>query len=566
MVSWRSWFAVVLVAVATAAACSGKTDSPPARGKGGSAGRGVSGGSAGHATGGSGVGGTTGGTFTEGGEGGAAAVGGSAGGLLTGGTGFGGTAGGFPLGGSAGAAGFGTAGFGVAGSGTGGSPPFTWTCTLLAWGNGQCDCGCGSPDPDCKNGDIDTCKVCDTVGSCSGAKCPGRINEDDTTKCEPVPTGWSCPLRNYDDGKSCDCGCGIVDPDCEGEERDVCDECALIGSCSFRDCPGGIDADDNSQCFIPAAWSCSSFDYGDGTCDCGCGAKDVDCASLSVDDCQTCTRGCSFETCPGTIDPDNSSFCTTPPFNWTCSERFYNDGAICHCGCGAIDPDCDPIDPDSCDRCNVQGSCSAQDCPGTINPELISTCIQPEPPPEWICDWFYYGDGSSCDCGCGAIDPDCRGSTPSSCNSCWGCGECPGRVDPMDISQCSPPPDGWTCPDDLYGDFQFCDCGCGVMDPDCAENNIDYCGECPEGSCSRTDCRDVDPDDITICDGGIPPEWACPSDYYGDTACDCGCGAKDEDCRNLTVGACEFCNSPGSCSVAATCPGTIDPNDNTTCE
>jgi hypothetical protein len=483
--------------------------------------------------------------------------------------GFGGSLGGNGSGGFLPLGGTSSAGFaGLSGaSGSGNTfPPFTWTCSFAAWRNGTCDCGCGAADPDCKDGDIDTCKACDTQGSCSGRKCPGRIDEDNTVTCELVPLGWSCPVRSYDDGQSCDCGCGVADPDCDEDAgRDACDTCALNGSCSFRECPGAIDADDNSHCSMPPAWSCNAFDYGDGICDCGCSAKDVDCPSLSGSDCEFCSHGCNFDACPGTIDQENNAFCTEPPFDWYCSPRFYNDGAICHCGCGALDPDCESFERESCDRCNVQGSCSGQDCPGTINPDDIRTCIQPEPPPEWTCDWFYYGDGGSCDCGCGAVDPDCRGTTVAACNNCWSCGECPGRVDPADITHCLPPPEAWTCDDALYGDFN-CDCGCGVMDLDCAENNRDYCSNCPEGSCSRSDCRDVAPTDIANCDGGLPQGWTCPPDYYGDTACDCGCGGPDEDCASLSISACEFCNSPGSCSVAPTCPGTINPTDNTTCE
>jgi hypothetical protein len=505
------------------------------------------------------VGGTAGG-YGEAGEGGAAtAVGGSAGSLTTGGvagTGVGGSVsggGGLPAAGSGGAA------------GASNFPPFAWTCVIEAWRDGTCHCGCGVPDPDCKDADLDTCKVCDAQGSCSGRKCPGRIDEDNTAVCDAVPAGWTCASRVYDDGTSCDCGCGVSDRDCDEDDLAACDTCAIIGSCSFRDCPGSIDPDDNSQCFIPVGWSCNTFDYGDGICDCGCGVKDVDCPSTSIDDCEFCSHGCNFESCPGTIDEENNAFCTTPPFNWNCAARFYNDGDICHCGCGALDPDCEPFGADDCDRCNVEGSCSGQECPGLIDPAFIGACIQPDPPPEWTCDSFYYGDGGGCDCGCGALDPDCRGTTPAACDGCWHCGECPGRIDPTDITSCLPPPAEWRCDDARYGEGLDCDCGCGVLDPDCGENNSAYCSACPDGSCSRSDCRDVRTDDIAFCDGGVPQGWTCSADFYGDSACDCGCGAQDSDCPNLSASACEFCDSQGSCSEAPTCPGTIDPNDNTSC-
>lgn len=565
MVSWRSWLAVVFVALAVAAACSGKTDSPPPKGTGGSAGKSSagSGGRAGAA--GSGAGGSA-GTLGEAGEGGAppTPTGGTAGGFQSGGAGFGGTAGTFGLGGT-GVAGGGTAGVNAAGT-TGTLPPFGWNCEVSAYGTGECDCGCGEPDPDCKNDKLGTCKVCDGIGSCNGAKCPGRIDEDDPTRCEPVPTGWTCMPRAYEDGSSCDCGCGIPDPDCEGEGRDACDTCGIIGSCSLRECPGSIDDADNSKCWFPPGWSCNSFDYGDGICDCGCAAQDVDCPSTSVEDCEYCSHGCSFSSCPGTIDPNDSSFCTTPPFDWNCADRFYNDGSLCHCGCGAIDPDCDPAEAASCDGCNAEGSCSASACPGTINPDDIRYCIQPDPPPEWTCEGFYYADGGSCDCGCGVVDLDCRGATAAFCEGCWACGDC-ARVDPADISSCLPPPDGWTCADDRYGDQLFCDCGCGVSDPDCGGLELYWCSECPVGSCSRSDCRDLAPEDNTVCEGGPPQGWSCPADYYGDTACDCGCGGQDEDCASLSRTECDFCDSPGSCSAETEgCPGIVNADDNRICD
>jgi hypothetical protein len=557
MLSFRSWFAVMFVALAVAAACSGKTNAPPAKGKGGGAGIGAAGTAGRGGSGGRPA--SVGGSFGEAGEGGVPVtpMGGSAGGLVTGGA-----AGSVGLGGNGN-----VAGTGVGGQNTAGSAgfPFTWTCAGAAYGDGTCDCGCGAADPDCKDDRLGTCEVCNGIGSCSGAECPGRIDEDDTVRCEPVPMGWSCPYREYEDGESCDCGCGIPDPDCDDEDRAACDTCSISGSCSFAECPGGIDDSDNSQCAYPPGWFCDFFYYGNGACDCGCGAKDIDCPSLSVDDCEYCARGCSFQIdCPGTIHEENNAFCTEPPFDWRCPARFYADGTLCHCGCGTMDPDCNPAEASSCDRCNVEGSCSGQDCPGIINPDDIRNCVKPEAPEEWSCDPSAYGDGFECHCGCGVMDVDCRGTTPAACDACGNCGLCPGRVDPTDISSCLPPPDGWRCAAERYADGNFCDCACGLMDPDCAENNFEYCFACPEGGCSRSDCRDVDPDDISACEGGIPAGWTCVGDYFGDSGCDCGCGAQDEDCPSLSASVCEFCDSPGSCSEA--CPGDIDPENNAVCE
>jgi hypothetical protein len=57
-------------------------------------------------------------------------------------------------------------------------------------------------------------------------------------------------------------------------------------------------------------------------------------------------------------------------------------------------------------------------------------------PPEWTCDASYYDALDGCDCGCGAVDPDCGGTSSALCDYCWcGTGDCL-EVDPADNSQC----------------------------------------------------------------------------------------------------------------------------------
>jgi hypothetical protein len=71
-------------------------------------------------------------------------------------------------------------------------------------------------------------------------------------------------------------------------------------------------------------------------------------------------------------------------------------------------------------------------------------CLDAGPviPPEWHCDPIGYGQDHSCECGCGALDPDCLVNTISFCNECI-CGQpdwsCPGFVDPDDTAHCLSP-------------------------------------------------------------------------------------------------------------------------------
>jgi hypothetical protein len=47
---------------------------------------------------------------------------------------------------------------------------------------------------------------------------------------------------------------------------------------------------------------------------------------------------------------------------------------------------------------------------------------------------------------------------------------------------CLPPPDGWTCDGDFWNDNEeLCDCGCGIVDADCA-------GDATEPACDENNC------------------------------------------------------------------------------
>jgi|GEM_PF-2273784 len=65
----------------------------------------------------------------------------------------------------------------------------------------------------------------------------------------PLPAEWTCDAAAYQDGMTCDCGCGVVDPDCADAMAGSCDACNGEGSCAevFADCETITD-DDNSSC------------------------------------------------------------------------------------------------------------------------------------------------------------------------------------------------------------------------------------------------------------------------------------------------------------------------------
>ena len=68
------------------------------------------------------------------------------------------------------------------------------------------------------------------------------------------------------------------------------------------------------------------------------------------------------------------------PAAWTCAPSAYND-AVCHCGCGAIDPACGGVSVRSCEACNADGACDedGRGC-GNIDSRDIGSCDFPLPP------------------------------------------------------------------------------------------------------------------------------------------------------------------------------------------
>ena len=77
-------------------------------------------------------------------------------------------------------------------------------------------------------------------------------------------------------------------------------------------------------------------------------------------------------------------------------------------------------------------------------------------------------------------------------------------------------------------DDGFCECGCGVADPEC------YGAGCSEPGCRAPACQICyDGTDWRVCG------WLCEDYLRSDGVCDCGCGANDPQCGG---GACAYPN------------------------
>jgi hypothetical protein len=203
-----------------------------------------------------------------------------------------------------------------------------------------------------------------------------------------------------------------------------------------------------------------------------------------------------------------------PPEEWTCDEARFADGAHCDCGCTSTDPDC--AGEEAC----TEASCEADDC--DVRHDEAGDAIRPD---NYTCDDESFASLDGCDCGCGAVDPDCVGfgCTGEGCQA-TGCTRC--RDDEGALFACD-----FRCDLDRLGDGT-CDCGCGMLDPDCNDMG------CAEPGCYADGCELCEGSEGAIaCERG-----ACPAEVDG--VCNCGCRERDPECV-----AGEACVEPG-CSAS----------------
>ncbi len=254
--------------------------------------------------------------------------------------------------------------------------------------------------------------------------------------------------------------------------------------------------------------------------------------------CDPGERATCPEDCPEPVDNTPEGWKTS-----ACGIATYDTGDGCHCECGAVDPDC-AKEGQRVLRCRYANStCEEGLCKDPETPAGV--------PPEWTrCGANRYNDGSTCDCDCGAPDPDCDGTKPT-----FGCSS--GQVCST-AGICTQPssPSNWSCVG-AFGGNDGCDCDCGAPDPDCYGNGNNTA---PNGcyylslECNTAGlCEDTQ--------GRSPAGWNCnPHDYGDGLRCDCDtrCGIRDSDCDvdpPVLLG-CDGpnCQSGGTCSVTKTAP------------
>lgn len=241
-------------------------------------------------------------------------------------------------------------------------------------GDGYCNPDCESPmscPVDC-GGDVCGDGICGPTESpascpsdCGGAVCGDGIcdePEEDYINCPvdcPPPVCGNDVCETGEDPESCpqDCACG--DMICQSE----------YGEDPFT-CPADCDP------AVPVEWTCYTHYYEDGFCDCGCGVMDPDCPDLTVDVCEYCDSvgACNEgQSCPGLIDPENNAVCLAPEceINEDCDDGDpctydYCNNAICyHTVDCSLDPSCDGLPCDDEDLCTENDECVGGVCEGT---------------------------------------------------------------------------------------------------------------------------------------------------------------------------------------------------------
>lgn len=295
------------------------------------------------------------------------------------------------------------------------------------------------------------------------------------------------------------------------------------GDLSFDELHVPEPADAGTDASTPARpedFACGEERWGDGAhCDCGCLVADPDCAGRA---------GCTEPGCeaPGCDVRHDASGAAIRPTAYTCAPSTFDALDGCDCGCGAIDPDC------------IGNGCTEPGC----KEEACQRCRDDAGEPlscSFACDEALLGDGT-CDCGCGAADPDCGdlgcpepGCFKDMCERCYGAA---GEI------ACA----RGACPAGFKGDGA-CDCGCRERDPDCIFGEA----YCLEPSCSAPGCARCFDDEgaEAVCE-----DWLCELYQPGaGDGCNCGCGAADADCAPG-----EGCVTPGCLAEGCTSCRTED--------
>ena len=393
-----------------------------------------------------------------------------------------------------------------------------WTCANLCGYNASdgCDCKCGIWDPDC------TGYTGTTAKDCEGTKSKCLPDAAGAPVCHNI-SHWSCDVAKYGSGDGCDCDCGMWDADCDA---DASNATGCAGS--PNKCVRGAERTHAPTCVDLTGWACdvARYNASDG-CDCSCSRWDPDCDLPTEDSDDSTTsatpskditvRGCEGSKAKCERFGTTKSVCRDLT-GWTCDVAKYGSGDGCDCDCGLWDPDCDT--GGAAARANATG-CAGNNHTVCVHRGARGVCVDIA---RWSCDAAKYGSGDGCDCNCTLWDPDCAAPAPGPAHGCPGPARCRERRD--GTSACAPVR-GWTCNETKYGSGDGCDCNCGIWDPDCDSSISGQPVRGCENLTAKAHCARAN--DAPVCVDIA--NWTCDAARYGSgDGCDCGCGMVDPDC------------------------------------
>lgn len=197
------------------------------------------------------------------------------------------------------------------------------------------------------------------------------------------PPEWECDPAAWADGERCDCRCGPIDEDC-------LDPSLPVARCMpEQECIGGFTGG------FYASGIC--VDRCDRAAGMACPAGGVCVDSSSGDLCEPEPTRIDRATPLGGFCAEGAAHCAIDAMGFSRGycDVFDRNDRRCRPLC-SVDGECDAAIPE---RCFTLGFHEGTD-------EAFGLCT-PRFPATWTCEGARYEDGATCDCDCGAPDPDC---------------------------------------------------------------------------------------------------------------------------------------------------------------